>query len=480
MSTSTEDSWETRLAPAKAPATLAPPPAVRYRVPAGQMPETFTYWRWRLLSSTYVGYAVFYFLRNNLSIALPDMGPALGITKSTFGVYFTLNNLAYGLAKFLSGIAADRYNPRVLLVAGLGVSALANIILGASQAVTVLGIFFVINGLAQGFGFPPCARVLSYWFAPRERGFYWGLFNTSHQLGQMAILGIGAYLASKFGWQYAFWVPAAVGVLCCLMLGNRVRDTPGSLGLPSVEDYHFVKEGGRLPEGDREEPGPIGFDTGEAHGLGAVAETGEPQESTASIVSRRVWRNPALWLVCLGNFFVYVVRGSFLQWAPTFLKDGKHVSLVMAGGLTMGFELAGLAGCMVSGWVTDRFLGGRRAPACVLWMVMCSIFVLAFWKSDSSNPLVYGSLLAGVGFSVYGPQFLVGVMVADLATKRAAGTAVGLSGIFGYASAVLSVGLVGWLVDNYGWNAFFEMILTGSVLACIPFILTWNAKAPEE
>jgi sugar phosphate permease len=478
MSTTTEDSWQTRLAPADAPATLAPPPATSYRVPAGQMTETFGYWRHRLLWSTYVGYAVFYFLRNNLTIALPVMGPALGITKSTFGIFFTLNNLAYGLAKLLSGIAADRYNPRVLLVAGLGVSAVANVILGSSTSVMVLGVFFVINGLAQGFGFPPCARVLSYWFAPRERGLYWGIFNTSHQIGQAAILGIGAYLASHYGWHYAFWVPAVVGVLCCLMLWNRVRDTPASLGLPSVEDYHYVKEGGQLPErGD--EGGPIGFDTREAQGLGSLAAD-EPQEATADLVSRRVWRNPAVWLVCLGNFFVYVVRGSFLQWAPTYLKDAKQISLVMAGGLTMGFEVAGLAGCLVSGWVTDRFLGGRRAPACVIWMAMCSVFVLAFWKTTSTNPLVYGSLLAGVGFAVYGPQFLVGVMVADLATKRAAGTAVGLSGIFGYASALLSGGLVGWLVDHYGWNAFFELILTGSVLACIPFLLTWNAKAPEE
>lgn len=478
MSTSTEDSWDTRLAPAKAPATLAPPQAVSYRVPAGQMPETFSYWRKRLLWSTYTGYAVFYFLRNNLSIALPVMGPALGINNSVFGIFFTLNKLAYGGTKFISGLAADRYNPRVLLVAGLGVSALANLMLGATTSVAILGSLFVVNGLAQGFGFPPCARVLSYWFAPRERGRYWGIFNTSHQFGQMAITAAGAILATRFGWQYAFWVPALVGVLCCLMLWNRVRDTPDSLGLPSVEDYHDVLEGGQLPEKD-DDPGPIGFDAREAKGLGSVSSE-EDLEPVADVVRRRVWRNPALWLVCLGNFFVYVVRDSFMSWAPTFLMATKHVSLVTAGGLAIAFEGAGLVGCLVSGWVTDRFLGGRRGPACFIWMVMCSIFVLAFWKSTSTNPAVYGTLLAGVGFAVYGPQFLVGVMVADLATKRAAGTAVGLSGIFGYASSILSGFLIGYLSTNYGWDAAMQLILAGAVISCIPFILTWNARAPEE
>ncbi|MBN9419704.1 MAG: MFS transporter [Candidatus Eremiobacteraeota bacterium] len=475
MST-TEDSWQTRLAPADVPATLAPPLATTYRVPASQISETFRYWRSRLLWSTYVGYAVFYILRNPLQIALPIMGPALGINNAVFGVFFTINGLAYGLAKFLSGVAADRYNPRVLLVAGLGISVVTNLLLGFSTSMMVLGTLFVINGLAQGFGFPPCARVLSYWFAPPERGRYWGIFNTSHQLGQMIVNVGGAVLATALGWQYAFWVPAAIGFLCCLMLWNRVRDTPASLGLPSVEEYHFVQEGGALPQG--EEAGPIGYDVREAQGLGAVQE--ESGESTADVVRRRVWRNPAVWTVCVGNFFVYVVRGSFLSWGPAYLTAVKHVSLVTAGGLTLGFELAGLAGCLVSGWVTDRFLGGRRGPACVIWMAMCSAFVFAFWKSTSTNPAVYGSLLAGIGFSVYGPQFLVGVMVADLATKRAAGTAVGLSGIFGYASPLLTGALIGYLSNAYGWDAAMQMILAGSVLSCIPFLLTWNAKAPEE
>ncbi len=477
MTSSTEDSWTTRLSPADVPATLAPPPATAYRVPPAQMTETFAYWRSRLLWSTYVGYAVFYILRNPLQIALPVMGPALNINNSVFGIFFTINGLAYGFAKLISGIAADRYNPRVLLVAGLGISVVTNLLLGLSTSVMVLGSLFVVNGLAQGCGFPPCARVLSYWFAPRERGRYWGIFNTSHQLGQMAIVMGGAILASQLGWRYAFWVPAAIGLFCCLMLWNRVRDTPASLGLPSVEDYHLVREGGALPEGEK--AGPIGYASLEAQGLGAVHEE-EEGESTSDIVRKRVWRNPAVWTVCLGNFFVYVVRGSFLSWAPAYLTAVKHVSLVTAGGLTFMFELAGLAGCLVSGWVTDRFLGGRRGPACVIWMAMCSVFVFAFWKSTSTNPFVYGSLLAGIGFSVYGPQFLVGVMVADLATKRAAGTAVGLSGIFGYASPLLTGALIGYLSSNYGWDAAMKMILAGSILACIPFILTWNAKAPEE
>ncbi|MBT9585876.1 MFS transporter [bacterium] len=472
-----DDPWETRLAPAHAPATLTPPATSAYRVPDQQVVETFGYWRRRQLWSTYLGYAIFYCLRKNLSIALPVMSKATGIDKTTFGIFFTLHELSYGFAKMAGGIAADRYNPRVLLTVGMLLCALMNLIFGLGAGVTMLGIVWVLNGWFQGFGFPPCARVLSYWYAPRERGVYWGLFNTSHQVGTIAISVLAAILASQFGWRWAFIVPAGLGVFGAAFLWNRVRDRPQSLGLPSVEDYHAIREGGP-PSTPRQEPGPIGSNSG-SQPIGSIQEEFS-HASTAEIIRRRVWRNPALWMVCLGNFFVYVVRSSVLNWAPTYLSEAKNFPLHTASGLTALFELAGLFGCLLSGWVTDRYLGGRRAPACVLWMLMCSIFVFAMWKSTSTNPAVYAFLLSGVGFSVYGPQFLVGVMVADLATKRAAGTAVGLSGLFGYMSGFISGGLMGYVATHYGWNAGVSVILGGSMLACIPFALTWNAKAPVE
>lgn len=471
------DSWSTVLAPAQAPVTsLAPPGPSSYRVPRTQVIEVFSYWRKRLLWSTYIGYAVYYMTRKNLSIALPVMKEALGIDKTTFGIFFTLHELSYGFAKLVAGMLSDRFNPRILLVAGLAISALVNILFGFGSSVAFLGTLWVINGWSQGFGFPPCARVLSYWFAPRERGVYWGLFNTSHQVGTVAILMLAAYLAQHFGWQWAFWVPGVIALAYCLVLWERVRDTPDSLGLPEVDSYHAMRDGAEV---DLEKPRGLGTQE-----VGLSPEEPRPvvevaEESVADVVRRRVWRNPALWAVCIGNFFVYVVRSSFLNWAPTYLSEVKHVSLTMAGGLTSAYELAGLCGCLLSGWITDRFLGGRRAPACFVWMAMCTFFVFMFWKSTSHNPMVYGFYLAGAGFAVYGPQFLVGVMVADLATNRAAGTAVGLSGLLGYLSGIVSGGVFGAIVQNYGWDGGFMMILAASAMACVPFALTWNARAPQ-
>ncbi len=66
---------------------------------------------------------------------------------------------------------------------------------------------------------------------------------------------------------------------------------------------------------------------------------------------------------------------------------------------------------------------------------------------------------------------------ANLATKRAAATAIGLTSIFGYASTVLSGWGLGALVQRYGWDVGFEGLIIVAVIGTLLFILAWPAKA---
>ena len=87
------------------------------------------------------------------------------------------------------------------------------------------------------------------------------------------------------------------------------------------------------------------------------------------------------------------------------------------------------------------------------------------------------ALLCTAGFFIYGPQALVGIIVANLATKRAAATAVGLTGIFGYASTVLSGWGLGRLVEIGGWDAGFQGMIIMAVVGTALFAFAWTAKA---
>jgi OPA family glycerol-3-phosphate transporter-like MFS transporter/OPA family sugar phosphate sensor protein UhpC-like MFS transporter len=73
-------------------------------------------------------------------------------------------------------------------------------------------------------------------------------------------------------------------------------------------------------------------------------------------------------------------------------------------------------------------------------MLLAGISILVFWKVTVQSEILMAGILASAGFFIYGPQCLLAVAAANLATKRAAATAIGLTSIFGYASTVLS----GW------------------------------------
>jgi OPA family glycerol-3-phosphate transporter-like MFS transporter/OPA family sugar phosphate sensor protein UhpC-like MFS transporter len=404
--------------------------------------------RIRQLWTTFAAYAVFYLVRKNIPVALPLVQRDLGYSKAALGGFLTAHDLVYGVSKFANGILADRTNARVFLATGLVLSALANIAFGASSGLIALAAFWTLNGWFQGMGFPPCARVLSHWFGTRERGTTWGLWNTSHQVGAAVIFVLAGSLAARFGWRACFYVPAVLATLTSAFVAVRLFDTPGSVGLPPVETYT-----GEAPRAQPE---------GEVPTFGRT-------------LRERVFGNRFVWLICGANFFVYVVRYAIVNWAPSYLHERKGFELTHAGWTIAGFEIAGLAGSLLAGWVSDRFLRSRRGPVCVAFMVALAVAVLAFLRVPPGHAVLDAALLWVIGFLVYGPQFLVGVMAADLVGKEAAASAIGLTGLFGYASGLVSGVGLGWVVDHSGWDGGLELLIGCALAGAALFGLTWNA-----
>ena len=408
--------------------------------------KRYRYWQNRILISSIIGYSLFYFVRKNLSIAMPVMEEYLNISKRDLGLFLTLHGLLYGVSKFANGIIGDRANARWFMVLGLVCSGVINIFFGLSSGVIAFGLFWMLNGWFQGMGFPPCARLMTHWFPPKVLATKMSIWNSSHSIGAGLVVVLCGYLAS-WDWRLCFFVPAGIVFLGAAFLAIALRDTPESLGLPEVEGTAV-----------------------------ADASNGPPQEF-GKVLRKMVFSNPYIWLISLANFFVYTVRYGILDWGPTFLKQAKHVDLSHAGWMVAAFEISGIVGMLTSGWLTDRVFGGRGARACVVYMALCVVSLLAFWKLSSNSIVINTLLLCAAGFFIYGPQCLVGIAVANLATKRAAATAVGLTGIFGYTSSVLSGVGIGILVENYGWDAGFLMFVVAALIGMFLFAVCWPAPA---
>lgn len=410
--------------------------------------ERFRSWQLRTLIGTMFGYAAFYFVRKNLSFAMPAIEADLHISKAQLGGFLTAHGVLYGISRFANGIWADRANARYFMVIGLLLSVVANVWFGFSSSVLWMGVAWMINGWVQGMGFPPCCRLMTHWFHPSELATKMSIWNTSHSIGAWVAAGFCGAIVSVASWRWCFFGPAIFCTIAGLILFIMLRDTPSSVGLPEVAV------------------------------AGQADSHGEDKSSSEykAFVRSHVFGNIHLWYIAMANFFVYILRFAVLDWGPTLLKEMKHLSVLHGSWLVIGFEVSGLIGMLLAGWVTDRFFQGRGSRTCVFCMIGAALSMLAFWKLADS--LVSCAVFLGLaGFFIYGPQALIGITAANLATKRAAATAAGFTGIFGYASTLVSGVGLGWLVQKQGWDMAFGALLALGACGTIMFILAWPAKA---
>lgn len=431
-----------------------PPPPAPPLADGAEVARRYRRLRIQLLAATFGGYALFYLCRKNISIAMPVLGRELGYSNVQLGLLGTLLYVTYGVGKFVNGVIGDHVNARLFMPLGLALSALACFAFGLADALWALAALWTLNGWFQSMGFPPCARILAHWFSVSERGFTWSLWNTSHQVGAGAIALLAGFLIERWGWRAAFTVPGALCLGAAALLWAALRDTPAAEGLPPIarhrDDPELEKDGRELTDAP---------------------------ETVRQVLFGRVLNDPNVWLISFFNLFVYVVRSGTFDWAAKFLVERKGSSIAGAGAVSATFELAGMVGAILAGVISDRLHRGRRAPVCGAYMLLTLLGIALFWLVPPGHPLADGACLALIGFAVYGPQFLLAVFVTDLASPKAAATAIGLTGVFGYAGAALSGVGSGWCIDRFGWGGGFAFWGAAALLGALLAVPLWNVRA---
>ncbi len=411
---------------------------------------SFPYWRMRILYATIIGYAAFYLVRQNFSMAMPGMMEEFGYSKIDMGWIATIFSIVYGAGKFINGYVSDRSDARYFMSIGLFLSAIISFLMGFGSGIVFFAIFWGLNGCFQSMGWPPCARLITHWFSPKELGSKWALWASSHQIGAVAIFGLGGFLIEQFGWRAAFIVPAFFSMGLSFFLFNRLRDTPKEVGLPPVEEY---KEDVIRVSKDYEE------------------------RITIKEVISIVLANKLVWYMAIANMCLYIPRMGIFFWAPTFLKEFKGVSLIIAGMQLVSFEIAGLIGGITAGWISDKLFAGRRGPVGTFFLIGLAVALFIVWKTPPGYPFFDTTMLVIAGFLLNGPQVLNGIATADFASKRAVGVATGVTGIFAYIGAAIAGAGIGKIVESYGWEGGFMLFIFTALIGAFFFALTWNNRA---
>lgn len=432
-------------------------------------------WQRRIFWSVWVTYFAYYLCRYNMPVAQTKLCDTYAWDAEQFGIVFSALTLTYAVGQFVNGQLADQFGARAIASLGALGSVVMNLAVFAfllvatpdaadpRQVLTLLAVFWGINGFFQAMGWSPMVKVMAHWYPVSRRGKIMGLMGTCYQFGGafatlLAIFLVG-YLAEQLGgdWRNVFLIPAilfaAVGALFFLLIRNRPED----VGLPAVNlDQDPVRIAG-----------------------------GKGPNLAANVL--RTLKNPYLWILAGTFFLLDANRYWFVNWMPAFLhKQGVGAASPLLADFKKAMTLcihplAGSAGAIVAGWASDRFCGGRRAPVMILMLALLGAFSILFPFLHPANTGLVVLVVAAIGFCTYGPHILmVGHAAQDFGKKSGAAGASGFIDAMGYIGATLAGWGAGRLIHSHGYKVTFVTFGSAAFLAALLACIIWKVQPQDH
>ena len=406
--------------------------------------------RYRILAVIFVLSFVNYFLRNNLSVALPSIREEFGFDSTQLGWILGSFNLAYATLQIPGGLFGQWLGPRralAIIAVSWGILtfltgfAPALMTASAAGAMVALIVSRFLLGVTNAPVYPVVAASIANWFPPGSWAFPNSVSSVGLTLGQAAIGPVVALLIVELGWRESFYVLAPLGLLAGAWWYWYARDTPVEHAAVTPEELALIA---------RDRPPVVAAD--EARGR-----------------LRKVMLQRDVLLLAAAYFCMNYVFYMFSQWLFIYLVEERKFSLLESG-LLYALPFATGAILAAAGGLTCDYLcrrigprWGCRLPAMV-GLVLVAVFLLA--GAHAVNPYAAVLMLSlCFGFT----QFTEGAHWS--ATTYAAGpytaTATGVLNTGGNAPGLLAP-VIGMMLGHFGW---FPTLASGSAFAIVGALL---------
>jgi sugar phosphate permease len=401
---------------------------------------------------TWMTYAGFYLCRKNLSIALPLLAgvPGLGsvqLANIVFGY-----SLLYAIGQFVFGFLSDRIGPKRVVGAGLLIIVASNVAMGVHASFMWLMICACLNGVGQSTGWSGLVKTMANWFCYESRGVVMAWWGTNYVLGGFLAAAFATWAVSPsapmtdLGWSRGFLFPALLLAVIIPVFFLAVSDTP------------------HPADGSASRPGSRAM----------------PEGHTSWTDLRLLLLKPSLWTIGVSYFFLELCRYALIFWLPYYMVRQLHYGVQTAGYLSSLYELIGVGGALLAGYVSDRFNQSRRAPVSAVMLGLLALVM--FFQPAFAHARLAGMAIAIslAGFLSYGPDTLLsGAAAQDVGETRAAATASGLIDGIGHLGALVSPYLVVLVSERYGWDRLFLIFAGTALLAGVVLLPLWNLTAAE-
>ncbi|KAJ8879838.1 hypothetical protein PR048_020455 [Dryococelus australis] len=377
-----------------------------------------------VFAGVWVLYAATYLLRKPLGVMKGDLGRDLSLSKLQLGCLDTAILLPYALVQMFCSRVADIISPRCTVTICLFFAGFSVLTFGSWSQYGVLLFLLAASGMMQAPVWPACCKCLSTWFSDDVLNTVFGLISTSVYGGSIIATALASYLYATYGWRLVF-LPLAIMAMGLALTAWPVMRLPGDHGVVV--------------------PGK------------ALVNINAPR-SELSVA--QLWCIPVVPQLSFAMLSLKLVRYTVYLWLPVYLMQGLGQSAATAGLLISLFDVGGIVGSMLLGFMADR-----HASLFHTWLavVVSSFTFLAFLFTSSWGAGYNGVLLLVAGFCVCGPDSLLGgsvaVAVGEQDGKNSGAAVAGLINGFGSLGGVIEGPLVGYVSEAYSWNTMFLLVV---------------------
>jgi sugar phosphate permease len=393
-----------------------------------------------VISLLFGGYASLYFCRADLSVATPLLAKELARRGLSYdealvriGAITSLGILAYALGKPFIGGLGDYWGGRVNFLIGLAGATLFTLLFACCGALPLFTLAWFLNRLTQSGAWAGLLKVSSRWFDYSSHGAIVGVLSLSYLMGDaLARAWMGRLIAHGYGWRSLFALAATVSGTMFIVSFALLRESRVAAG-------HGDTIANPLNVFGRSDAGP----TTVGQRLGPLV------------------RSPAFLMVCVLSLVCTIVRETFNDWTPVYMKDFVHLSMSDAAGLSAIFPGVGAVSVLVTGWLGDR-LGANGRPQILfagLTATAVALFLMTMIQRGGTDTALPIALVGVVAFCLLGPYaYLGGAMALDFGGKSAGAVASGIIDGVGYLGAVFAGVGGAKLAVTFGWRGLFAAL----------------------